>query len=81
MRLLARKKIRFQADFYAVLSTESKESPRSSLRAVSATFFLLCFLILKESTCETRKNVFYFTSKALSDLEKIKIRILGMIIS
>ena len=25
---------------------------------------LVCFVCLKESTCETRKNAFYFTSKA-----------------
>ena len=41
------------------------------LKVVSTTFLLLCFLSLKESTCETRKNVFYFTSKAPSVLEKI----------
>ena len=37
----------------------------SYLKVVSATFSLVCFLSLKESTWETRKNVFYFTSKAL----------------
>ena len=42
------------------------------LKVASATFFLVCFVILKESTCETRKNVFYFTSKALFVLEMIK---------
>ena len=30
-------------------------------------------LSLKESFCKTRKNVFYFTSKALYFLEKIKV--------
>ena len=30
------------------------------------------FLSLKESTCETRKNVFYFISSAIFVLEKIK---------
>ena len=35
------------------------------LRVVSATFLLVCFSILKESNCETRQNVFYFTAKAL----------------
>ena len=30
------------------------------------------FVCVKESTCETRKNVFYFTSKALFILEIIK---------
>ena len=33
---------------------------------------LVCFFSLKESTCETRKNVFYFTSRVLFVLEKIK---------
>ena len=42
------------------------------LKVVSATFSLVCFLSLKKSTCETRKNIFYFTSKALFVLEKIK---------
>ena len=41
-------------------------------KVVSATFLLVCFLYLKESTCETRKNVFYFISKALFVLEIIK---------
>ena len=42
------------------------------LKVVSATFLLVCFVCLKESICETRKNVFYFTSKALFVLEIIK---------
>ena len=42
------------------------------LKVVSATFLPVCFLSLNESTCETRKNVFYFTSKALFVLKKIK---------
>ena len=33
---------------------------------------LVCFVCLKESTCETKKNVFYFTSKALFILVIIK---------
>ena len=37
----------------------------ASLKVVSATFFLVCFVCLKESTHETRKNVFSFTSKGL----------------
>ena len=44
----------------------------SLLQAVSTTFLLVCFVSLKESTCETRKNVFYFTSKALFVLAIIK---------
>ena len=39
---------------------------------MSTTFLLSCFLSVKDRTYETRKNVFYFTSKALFVLEKIK---------
>ena len=42
------------------------------LKVVSATFALVYFFNLNESTCQTRKNVFYVTSKALFLLEKIK---------
>ena len=42
------------------------------LKVASATFLLVCFLSLNESTCQTRKNAFYFTSKTLFVLEKIK---------
>ena len=42
------------------------------LKVVSAIFVLVYFLSLNESTCQTRKNVFYFTSKALFVLKKIK---------
>ena len=45
---------------------------KPNLKVVSATFLLVCFLKLTESTSQTRKNVFYFTSKALFVLEKIK---------
>ena len=44
----------------------------SDLKVVSATFLLVYFLSLNGSSCQTRKNVFYFTSKALFVLEKIK---------
>ena len=43
-----------------------------SLKVVSVTFLLVCFLCLKESTYETRKNVLYFTPKALFITEIIK---------
>ena len=39
------------------------------LKVVSARFLIISFVCLKESTYETRKNVFYFTSKALFALE------------
>ena len=42
------------------------------LKVVSATFLPVCFLCLKESTCETGKNVFYFTLKAFFVFEIIK---------
>ena len=45
-------------------------------KVVSATFLLVCFVCLKEGTCETRKNVFYFTSEALFILEIIKLQFL-----
>ena len=43
-----------------------------NLKVVLATFLLVCFIFLKESSCETRKNVFYFTSKALFVFKIIK---------
>ena len=42
------------------------------LKVVSATFLLVCFLRLKESTRETKKKNCYFTSKALFVFEIIK---------
>ena len=45
---------------------------------VSATFLLLCFSSLNGNTCQTWKNVFYFTLKALFVLEKIKFSILDV---
>ena len=41
-------------------------------KVMSTTFVLVCFLSLNECTCQTRKNVFYFTLKALFVLEKIR---------
>ena len=46
--------------------------PSVTLKVVSDTFLLVCFFNLNESTCQTRKNAFYFTS-ALFVLKKIKI--------
>ena len=42
------------------------------LKVVLATFLLVSFKMLKQNTCETRKNVSYFISKAFFVLEKIK---------
>ena len=44
----------------------------NGLKVVPTTFLLVCFVCLKERTCEKRKNVFYFTWKALFVLEIIK---------
>ena len=43
-----------------------------SLKVVPAMFLLVCFVCLKESTCETRRMFFYFTLKASFVLEIIK---------
>ena len=40
----------------------------------TARFVLVYFSSLNESTCQTRTNVFYFTTKALFVLEKIKFQ-------
>ena len=45
---------------------------RFLLKVLSTVFVLVCFVSLKESTCETKKNIFYFTLKALFVLEIIK---------
>ena len=44
----------------------------NSLKFVSVTFLLVCFLSLKESFCETRKNVFILLQKLLPLLRKSK---------
>ena len=49
-----------------------KKNYTQPLKVVSATFLLVCFLSLNESISQTRKNVFYFTSKADFVLEKFK---------
>ena len=41
------------------------------LKVVSAIFLLIYFVYLKQNSLGTRKNVFYFTSKALFVLEII----------
>ena len=50
-------------------------SIKSFIKVASTTFWLVSFLCLKESTCETKKNVFYFTSKALFVFEIIKFNL------
>ena len=57
-----------------VFAAEEKSGShkREVLKIVCSTFLLVCFSILKDSTCETWKNIFYFTLKALVILEKIR---------
>ena len=43
-----------------------------SLKGCVCYIYTCLFSSLNESPCQTRKNVFYFTSKALFGLEKIK---------
>ena len=53
--------------------TNSKRKPAEQLfKGCVRYIFASLFLCLKENTCETRKNAFYFTSKALLVLEIIK---------
>ena len=66
--------------FYGELKTQKSDIPTWHivsysgflLKVVSAIFELVCLLSLNETTCQTRKNVFYFTSKAFVVLAKIK---------
>ena len=55
-----------------IIKIERDHESKKALKVVSATFLLVCFVCLKESICETRKNILYFTSKALFVLEIIK---------
>ena len=45
------------------------------LKVVSATFLLVYFVCLKESTCETRGNVFHFSLKGLFVLEMLTFQV------
>ena len=55
-----------RASFLIKLQGEEK------LKGCVRYILLVCFVCLQESTCETRKNAFYFTLKALLVLEIIK---------
>ena len=52
--------------------TNLLKEAKDFLKVVSATFFLVYFLSLNESTCQTKENTFYFTSKSLFVFKKIK---------
>ena len=49
-----------------------EEHCKMLLKVVSTTFLLVCFTFVKENNCEAKKNVLYFTSKALCGFEIIK---------
>ena len=53
-------------------SDSLKKQWPNGLKLVFTKFLVVCFLSLKESTCETGKNVSYFTLKAPFILVKIK---------
>ena len=59
--------------FYSDFLEYHKSYPETILKVVSATFLLVCSLSPNKSTCQARKNVFYFTLKVLFVLEKIKL--------
>ena len=48
----------------------------TNLKVVSATFVLVCFLIVNESTCQTRKKNFISLQKLFSFSRKSNFRIL-----
>ena len=58
--------------FFKISSEQKAQMTVGQLKVVSATFLQVYFVSFKERTCETRKNVFYFFSKALFVLEIIK---------
>ena len=57
----------------AMLLQNLDENTNTELKGSVRYIFATLFLGLKESVCETRKNIFYFTQKALFVLEKIKV--------
>ena len=57
----------------AMLLQNLDENTNTELKGSVRYIFATLFLGLKETFCETRKNIFYFTQKALFVLEKIKV--------
>ena len=60
---------------FKVKLKNNKSMSDTTFKGVSATFLLVCFVYLNKSTCETKKNVIYFTSKVLSVFEIIKFEL------
>ena len=63
---------KFDSSLFVGQSYINNDGVQLYLKVVSTTFLLVWFLSLKETTCQTRKNAFYLTSKSLFVLEKIK---------
>ena len=63
---------KFDSSLFVGHSYINNDGVQLYLKVVSTTFLLVWFLSLKETTCQTRKNAFYLTSKSLFVLEKIK---------
>ena len=66
-----------QKSFSYIGASVPKKLPSSmkrniSLKIVSTIFSLIC-LSLNDSTCQTMKNAFYFTSKALFSISDFQI--------
>ena len=59
-----------QGEMYC--SKQLKELPGIEVKGCVCYIFANLFLGVNESTCQIQKNVFYFTSKPLFVLEKIK---------
>ena len=67
--------LNYFSEFFTIIKPSSFGSSHNNgvpLKVASTTILLVCLLCLKDSTCEIRKNVFNFTSKALLVLEIIK---------
>ena len=67
--------------FKGFLSVKYKTNCEHKLKGCVCYIFASLFLSLNESTCQTEKNVSYFTSKALFVLKEIKFSILDFQIS
>ena len=64
--------IAFLGVFISGINNQNLTLTFITLKVVSAKFLPVCFLSLNGSTCQTRKNIFCFTSEGLFVLEKIK---------
>ena len=59
------------ADWFLYDTSPHQRCLQADLKGCVCYILASLFLSLKQSICENKKNVFYFTSKALFVLEKI----------